>query len=84
MISFTDTLSVSEIHSGIFGDSLTLTAEWIPGIFYFKTLNVQLGMINEQLFSTLKTGTEHVINHDINIAKMQLFYETVNYLWNNS
>lgn len=41
-------------------------------------------MINEQLFSMLKTGTEHIINHNINIAKMQLFYEIVNYLWNNS
>lgn len=35
-------------------------------------------MINKHLFSTLKTGTEHVINHNINIAKMQLFYEIVN------
>lgn len=30
--------------------------------------------------STLKTHTEHAIIHNINIAKMQLFYKTVNYL----
>lgn len=41
-------------------------------------------MINEHLSSTLKTGTEHIINHNINIGKTQLFYEIVNYLWNNS
>lgn len=40
----------------------------------------QLVMINEHLSSTLKTRTEHAIIHNINIAKMQLFYKTVNYL----
>lgn len=42
--------------------------------------NKQLVMINEHLSSTLKTHTEHTIIHNINIATMQLFYKTVNYL----
>lgn len=40
----------------------------------------QLVMINEHLSYALKTRTEHTIIHNINIAKMQLFYKTVNYL----
>lgn len=34
--------------------------------------------------SILKSCAKQVINHNNNTAKMQLPYEIVNYLWNNS
>lgn len=72
---FTDPLSVSGFHAGIFGDSLIpLLQSEFPEYSNLKlAFYKQLVKINWHLSSTLKTRTEHTIIHNINIAKMQLF-----------